>query len=151
MCSIILTHYHVFIDVILDRFFAFYYPHLIWEINNKIMSSSPFRNLPSATHTHTYTQPHTEVRNSSLNNSTSKMQYSFSKSNRFNSLTRLKTDAPYYDVDSDKKHQRSTTFGIGKKLTFEDRRELPASNTYTLEDDFCKEKTKKRGFSFGIG
>lgn len=100
------------------------------------MSTSSFSKLPFSPQKNMRT--YTQVCNSALNRSTAKLQYSFSKADRFNSHTRLKTDPPYYDIYPDRKHQRTTTFGIGGKLTFEDRREIPASNTYNLEDEFSK-------------
>lgn len=96
----------------------------------------------------TLTIPSSEVVTNSLNTSTSKMQYSFSKTKRFPTSLRAFKDVPFYDVPSTRE-ARTATFGVGSKTTFEDRRVIPASNSYTLYSEF-KENPKK-GFSFGVG
>jgi hypothetical protein len=80
---------------------------------------------------------HEQVRNSILNKSSSKMQYSFSKSRRFSSQNRLNFNTPFYEIPTTRE-ARTTNFGRGRKVTFEDRRVIPASNTYTLDGDFDK-------------
>lgn len=60
---------------------------------------------------------HSSIRNSALNNSISKMQYTFSKSRRFASEKKLSTDALFYDSPN-VMDMRATNFGLGKKLTF---------------------------------
>ena len=97
--------------------------------------------------THTLLNPQA-ILNNPLNTSSSKMHYSFSKTRRFNTSVPIFRDVPYYDLPS-AKTRRTATFGVGKKITFEDRRVIPASNSYTLESDFTGIKTRKKGFSFG--
>lgn len=71
---------------------------------------------------------HSSIKNSALNNSISKMRYSFSKDSRF-SEQRLSTDALFYNLP-DVKDLRTTNLGLGNKLTFEDRRLIPSANAY---------------------
>lgn len=72
------------------------------------------------------------IRNSALNNSTSKMQYTFARGERFMSEKKLSTHALFYDLP-DARETRATNLGFGKKLSFEDKRVIPSANTYHTE------------------
>lgn len=91
----------------------------------------------------------------SLNNSTSKMTYSFPKSNRF--LPSIKPTYLHYKLRCDlfydvplQRSKRSTSFGIGNKMSMSIDTDAPPPGTYTQASDF-EGKNKKRGFSFGYG
>lgn len=70
-----------------------------------------------------------DIKNNPINNSTSKMLYSFSKDKRFH--TEVKLDTPFYTLP-DIKEKRSASLGIGKRTKFEDYREIPPPNTYSI-------------------
>lgn len=56
-----------------------------------------------------------DIRNNPMNNSTSKMLYSFSKERRFQVCDRL--DLPFYTLP-DVQEKRSTSLGFGNKTVF---------------------------------
>lgn len=88
-----------------------------------------------------------DIRNNPMNNSTSKMLFSFPKDQRFHTEQRL--DPPFYTLP-DIKDKRSTSLGFGIKTCFEDLRVIPSPNKYTINGDFDKMRSKI-GFSFGVG
>ena len=69
------------------------------------------------------------IHNNMLNNSVSKMLYSFSKTKRFSQ--RLHTDVPYYTIPN-LSTKRTTTFGFGQKSKFEDTRGFPSPDKYNV-------------------
>lgn len=84
----------------------------------------------------------------SLNNSTSKMKYSFCKANRF--LPPIKSECQiYYDTPT-LKNKRSTSFGYGNKANLNTSITTPSPDTYTQPSDFNK-NIKNKGFTFGFG
>ena len=91
----------------------------------------------------------------SLNNSSSKMTYSFPKSNRF--LPSIKQTYLYSNIRCDlfydvpvQRNKRSTSFGVGNKMNMSIDTDAPPPGSYTQPSDFEAGK-HKRGFSFGSG
>ena len=80
-----------------------------------------------------------------MNNSTSKMLYSFPKDQRFHKEPRV--DIPYYNLP-DIRSKRTTSLGFGSKTKFEDLRGVPSPDKYALKSEF--DSKKKKGPSFGI-
>ncbi len=70
-----------------------------------------------------------DIHNNPMNNSTSKMLYSFSKQKRFHTDSSL--DVPFYDLPSIK-DKRSTSLGFGIKTCFEDVRGIPPPDKYHI-------------------
>jgi hypothetical protein len=66
--------------------------------------------------------------NHSLNNSTSKMKYSFSKADRF--LPTIKSQCDIYYNVPDRKSRRSTSFGFGNKIKLSTDSSVPPPGTY---------------------
>ena len=83
----------------------------------------------------------------SLNNSTSKMKYSFCKASRFLPTIRSECDI-YYDVPNFRS-RRSTSFGYGNKIDLTIKSPAPSPSRYTQPSAF--DNPQKRGFSFGFG
>lgn len=88
-----------------------------------------------------------DVRNNPINNSTSKMLFSFPKDKRFHDQDRM--DPPFYNLP-DIKDKRSTSLGFGLKIRFQDSRVIPSPNRYNINGDFDRTNSKM-GFSFGVG
>lgn len=70
-----------------------------------------------------------------LNNSTSKMLYSFSKTKRF--AHKSKDDLPFYTLP-DLNDKRTTAFGFGKKTAFEDKKGYPSPDKYNVSKEYSK-------------
>ncbi len=86
------------------------------------------------------------ISKSPLNNSPSKMMYSFPKTQRFFYQKRPVCDQMY--ICSDIKQKRSTSFGYGSKYDF-----TKSKNTapyYNMPTDFDTKKPHLPSFTFGI-
>jgi len=93
-----------------------------------------------------------------INFSTAKQKYSFSKGARFPSVAKKHTDSIGYDLPSTKT-KRTTGFGHGKRFQtpMQQRQDSPPPGSYTLMSEFDIGKpgtainSKKAGlYSFGI-
>ena len=71
-----------------------------------------------------------EIRNNPINNSTSKMLYSFPKGKRFPKDNVI--DLPFYDLP-DIRSKRTTSMGYGSKSRFEDLRKIPSPDKYLIK------------------
>jgi hypothetical protein len=87
-----------------------------------------------------------DIKNNPMNNSTSKMLYSFPKDKRFPKEALL--DTPYYTLPNIASN-RATSMGFGNKTSFEDIRGFPSPDKYKVKGDF--DQKGKHGPSFGIG
>ena len=86
------------------------------------------------------------IHNNPMNNSTSKMLYSFSKDKRFHKEDYL--DVPFHTLP-EIRNKRTTCMGFGAKTRFEDTRGVPSPDKYNVSREF--DNHSKSGFSFGIG
>ncbi|KRX06877.1 hypothetical protein PPERSA_11522 [Pseudocohnilembus persalinus] len=88
---------------------------------------------------------------SPLNNSKSKQQYSFPKSERFKDPIRSYCAKPYYELPT-VRDKRQTSLGYGKKFDFtQSQKNTPGANQYNLKGIFEENKLKNKGKTVGVG
>ncbi len=72
---------------------------------------------------------------SPLNNSKFKQLYSFPKADRFTNQSYI-SKAPYYDNKVSSMGKRSTSFGYGTKISFENKAAVPPPDHYNKQGFF---------------
>jgi len=90
-----------------------------------------------------------QICNSPLNNSRSKMLFSFPKAKKMGESLKSTCSQAFYDLPP-VRESRTTAFGYGHKFDFtKGHGKTPAPNAYVPSSIF-DDKTKKRGYSFGL-
>lgn len=90
-----------------------------------------------------------QICNSPLNNSRSKMLFSFPKSKKIADVRKSDCTNAFYDLPGIRA-KRTTSFGYGHKYDFtKAHTKTPAPNAYENKSIF-DEQNKKKGFSFGL-
>ena len=89
------------------------------------------------------------ISKSPLNNSKSKMLYSFSRAPRFSDPSK-KVDHQMYDI-SKWRSPRTTTLGYGTKFDFTKENKDKCQNFYNVSKDFNPKTSEAPSYSFGLG
>ena len=90
-----------------------------------------------------------DITRSTINNSSSKYMYSFSRAERFPPIKRKGFCDTFYKIPSSQMH-RTTSFGIGNKYDFTQKRKGWNAEFYNVKRDFDKGNLRGLQYTFGI-
>ncbi|EGR30443.1 short chain dehydrogenase, putative [Ichthyophthirius multifiliis] len=92
-----------------------------------------------------------KIAHDQLNKSPAKVQYTFSKTNRFQKTRLSYCQSAFYQLKSTL-NQRATNLGLGRKSDFTKKdKDIPGPNQYLIKSSFDKQQSIQKGISFKLG